>query len=309
MLLKKMIFFVLRRSKKIEVFLRCLFESNIKIKYVAQKIYKRRRLQKEIDINIGLEYKEKINSLEIKKGDILLVHSSMDGLAKLGLSPQELLDFLLDLVGETGTLVMPAYPKEVIDNNIYVYDVNKSIPSTGLLPFIFFKYYSNVERSSFPLNTLAAKGWEAKNIVQDNLKDVYSQGEYSSWKYCIERNMKILFLGVEACTCNTFIHYPEDILGESWPIKDFFIEKKFKIIQKNGEVIYKTIKERNPFWYRYFAMFYSGYWFSKNKYLYEYYINGVYLGLIKDTKKLAEEILTMAKNHEIFFAIPKKYWK
>lgn len=312
MLLKKIMFALLGHSQTFEVMLRCFFESNSLIKNYAQKIYKKKNKNKKNNTAPGAwnAYKETIINNGIQKGDIILVHSAMGSLSKLGISPKQMIDFLLELIGLEGTLVFPTYPvRKLIEENVYLYDVKKTDSWTGLLTSVFLNEYSDVKRSAFPLNTLAAKGKEADTIVKDNLKGEYSQGKYSSWQYCINRNMKILFLGVKACTCNTFIHYPEDILEKNWPIKDFFVQEKFKIIEADGQVTYKTIQERDLYWFRYFTMFYTGTWLKKNKYLEEYDVNGVYFGIIKETKKLAERIIDMAKNNEIFFKIPKKYWK
>lgn len=59
--------------------------------------------------NILSKFNEK-RSLNIKKGDILLVHSGMDGLESLGVDSTDIITFLKEIVGDSGTLVFPVYP-------------------------------------------------------------------------------------------------------------------------------------------------------------------------------------------------------
>lgn len=308
-----LIYKILEKNGNLEIVMRCAFERLAPIKGFALKIFnkdKNKNYRHEIKEGQWEKYKEQILKLGIVKGDILLVHSSIKGMGTLGVSAKEIIDFLLSIVGEKGTLVFPTYPDEknmLQENGKYYYDPLKEIPWTGKLPRVFLSY-PGVERSLFPHNTLAAKGKHAKIMMKDNLKANFSQGKYSSWDFCVKNNMKILYLGVKACTSCTIVHYPEDIMGESYPVKNWFKCDKY-LIKTGDKVVEKDIYIRKRYWFRYYKMFNTGYWMKKNGYLQEYDIDGAYIGFMDNVKNMCEELCDMTKKRKLLFGIPKKYMK
>lgn len=308
----KLILFVLERFPLLEVLVRCLLWKFPSIKQGISDAHTKDTSSRKKTYNLEKweEVKKTIIDYNIKRGDLLLVHSSMDGLSEIGISAKEIIDFLLDTVGEEGTLVFAAYPKcrQYDDQeDVLFYDPSRSISWTGMLPNVFCKY-KGVVRSEFPYNTLAAKGPLAEEMMKDNLKGDTSQGKYSSWKYCVDHHAKILYLGVSAALSCTMMNYPEDALEENWYVKDWYYEQKY-VIKKEGQLIEKTIKERHPEWYRFYAMFNSEYWMKKNGYLSSKEIDGVYIGVTEDMHELAERLLHEGMRKKSVYRIPKKYWK
>ena len=255
--------------------------------------------------------KKQIIGYGIKKGNLLLVHSSMDGLAACGVSAKEVIDFLIDLLGDSGTLVFAAYPKckPVTDeSDVLYYDSKRTMSWTGLMPNVFCRY-PNVIRSEYPYNSLAARGPLADEMIKNNLDDDLSQGPHSSWHYIVEHHAKILYIGVSAAMSCTMFNYPEDALGDNWYVKDWYNVQKYRIKKNNGEIIDKTIRERNPEWYRYYAMFSSEVWLKNNGFLKSSYVDGIYVGVTDDSYLLAKRLLNDACNHKSVYRIPRKYWK
>ena len=105
---------IMEQSGKAEVLLR-------KMATVAKPIKKKLRkaikgnLKSEIAIQRNDEkialLRNKLQNCGIKEGDIVLVHSSLDGLRSLGISTEELIDFILN-VFEHNTVVFATYPIE-----------------------------------------------------------------------------------------------------------------------------------------------------------------------------------------------------
>ena len=262
------------------------------------------------DSAIWENVKRRICGYSIEKGDILLVHSSMDGLAGTGVSAKEVIDFLLELVGEEGTLVFAAYPKckpYQEDKETLYYDPKRTLSWTGMLPNVFCKY-EGVVRSEFPYNTLAAKGKYAAEMMKDNLLDDTSQAKHSAWQFCVEHHAKILYLGVSAALSCTMMNYPEDALGEEWYVKDWYGTQKYAI-RHGDEILLKTIKERHSDWYRFYAMFHSEYWMIRNHFLLRDEIEGVYVGFTENMHGLAQELLRLGRQGKSVYRIPKKYRK
>lgn len=310
--MNKGVLYLLERMPILEISIRCFLWKHKGIKEFISNNFSLSASphKRNADSDVWENVKEQIAKYGIKKGDILLVHSSMDDLSKSGVGSTEVIDYLLDLVGKEGTLVFAAYPKckkySEEDGCLY-YDPQKTIAWTGLLPNIFCRY-DGVIRSPFPYNSLAAKGKYAEAMMKDNLLDDVSQGEHSSWKYCVEHHAKILFLGVSAALSCTMMNYPADALGDEWYIKNWHISTNYAI-KWGGEIIYKTILEQDPDWYRYYTMYYSEYWMRKNGFLHCTTIDNVYVGVCDDMYYLAEELIKQGKQCKSVFRVPRKYWK
>jgi aminoglycoside 3-N-acetyltransferase len=199
-------------------------------------------------------------------GDILLVHSTSDIYQRLGLSPAEAIQFLRDLVGETGTLAMPCFPIikgnpkgiDLFDDMKYTerltYDVNRSSPWTGILAKQLMQTPGSV-RSRNPINSMVALGPHAVDMMKHNIEaPCKPHGIGSSWHYCYMHNAKILLLNCDPGHTLTMVHVKEDTKGDKWPIplnkwyrkRDFFI--------KDGDFTKDiTVLERRATWNVFFA--------------------------------------------------------
>ena len=307
---------ILEKCPDIEIMIRCFLHKHVELKDKIQQnnglgISGNSEKNDSIVTESWIDVKKQIESYGVKKGDFLLVHSSMDGLAACGVSAKEVVDYLIDLLGNEGTLVFAAYPKckpDKEDPQVLYYDPKRTMSWTGLLPNVFCRY-QGVIRSEYPYNSLAARGHHAEEMMKGNLDDDLSQGTHSAWHYLVEHHAKILYLGVSAAMSCTMFNYPEDALGEQWYVKNWYNVQKYKIKRYDGSIVEKTIRERDPEWYRYYAMFYSEVWLKKNSFLRSSYVDGIYVGVTDDSCELAERLLDDARNHKSVYRIPRKYWK
>jgi aminoglycoside 3-N-acetyltransferase len=215
---------------------------------------------------------EAIKNLGVCEGDILIVHSAYGELRQFGLSPRDIIDNLKSLVGDQGTLVMPAIPifreepdaMDRFQNEFYkktfTYDVKKTRTWTGILPQTLMKMDGAI-RSRHPLNTIVALGYHAKELTHNNLTydGQTACGEGSSWAYCFSKNAKILMLGVDVVHSLTMIHVAEDLYENQWPVKDWYRNRQFRVIDNEFDKVV-TIRERHPKW----ALFYAERRFSRD---------------------------------------------
>jgi len=198
----------------------------------------------------------------VGEGSSLIVHSSYAGLECTGLSPEQIIDRLLELVGPTGTLAMPVIrkfkgePKSVdiltvnIDNLVFTYDVKWTPVVSGLLPFTLMKREDAVV-SHFPLNSMCAIGPLAKDIMEHNLDGEHPSphGANSAWKFCLDHNASICSIGTDLEHHNTMTHVAEEAFGDwYWSDKDWFRLRKFNIIDENEQSEFKEVLERKPQW-------------------------------------------------------------
>lgn len=245
-------------SPRLEILLRKVYWKNVTLlsryKPVRGKIVKS-KAEKAVDFNKVLDYLRMNN---VGKGSLIIVHSSYDALACTGLSPNQIIDALLGLIGDEGTLAMPVIRhfkedpspeivlKKCMSDIVSIYDVKKTLITTGLLPFVLMKKKGSVT-SRFPLNPMTAYGPLAIPMMEKNLQgDIASpHGINSSWKFCLDHNAFIIGLGLNSGFL-TLTHVFEEAISD-WPIKDWYRQRIFNIIDGDFQTT-KTVHERKPKW-------------------------------------------------------------
>lgn len=198
----------------------------------------------------------------IGEGSLLIVHSSYGELINTGLSPNDIINKLLDLIGPTGTLAMPVIRSYKEEPSIYdmlsfnyesiicKYDVKKTPVISGLLPYYMLKRKDSVV-SHHPLNPLCAIGPLAKQMMEHNIEgdSPSPHGPNSSWKFCHDHHAKIAFIGVDSEHYNTMIHVSDEALGNwRWTDEEWYQKRKFLLVDENNVQSEITIKERKPKW-------------------------------------------------------------
>lgn len=173
-----------------------------------------------------------LRKVGIKKGDILLVHSDSTPVFKL-YDPNSLvnpLDLLkrcfLDILGPTGTLVVPTFNYDFCKGKPYSH--KKSMSQVGM--FTNYILRDNASHRSFhPIFSFAAIGSDAKNICNNVSKS--SLGRGSVFHKLHKINTKIVFFNLDIESC-TFVHYVEESLSVNYRfLKNF----KGKVKKENIE--------------------------------------------------------------------------
>ena len=297
-------------SPIIEIIVRTIYYSNIKfLKRYAYfyrvnpylKLPKRKTSEKKRDTtkqdldNIFKMLSEKY----ISKGDLVLLHCSYRNIKNAGYSPNEFIDLLLNIIGKEGTLAMSARPDFDInldsfmrnekDQNLYHYDPKKTKSNTGIVAEMLLKKDGSI-RSDHPINSMVAYGPLASHIMKNNLIDENSlaHGINSSWYKCVLNKAKVLAIGVELVQSSTVTHCHEDVLVDKWPVKNWYITKKYKII-KNDKSKILDLKERAPKWLLNYA----------ERTIYKDFINNKILHCY-DFKGLSVEIAEAEKMYDFF---------
>lgn len=207
-----------------------------------------------------VDFEEIISFLEscgIGKGDLVVMHSSYGNLKPTSLDNVQIIERLLDLVGEKGTLAAPVIrhyaeervltPKELMRDGLSnikcVYDVDNTPITSGVLGITLMKHKGSYT-SQFPLNPLTAVGYHAKNMMQHNMeKDGQSaHGEGSCWKYCADNNAYVIYLGIDFGHHITMQQVFNEAYIENTP-PEFFIKRPFTIVA-DGESHDFTVRER-----------------------------------------------------------------
>lgn len=202
----------------------------------------------------------------LRQGDILIVHSSGRSLRPFGLSADAVIEKLLNACGQTGTVAMPAIRTFTADGDSWrrmhsedhlpdlEYDVRHTPVWTGVLPRTLMRRRDAVI-SRHPINSMVAVGSRAHEMMARNLEGNQPTGcgPQSSWKYCVDHDALIAFVGVDAAHNMTAIHVAEDAWESCWArAADWYRVRRCKVIDDGGEQVV-FVRERRPRWAMYYA--------------------------------------------------------
>jgi len=216
---------------------------------------RRRRVRPAAQVADRRQLKQFLKQVGVTEGALVMAHTSVSGL-KLTEGPgqgqacsvpvsvaKQLVDDLLELVGETGTLVMPTHARYQSEDEyglhadpqrLLKYDPEKTPCNVGLANELFWRR-KGVQRSLHPYNMLAACGPLAAELLRDNLNELkpLPHGVHSGYYRFCQRGGLVVSIGVPLGPYLTLIHVAEEARDEDWSIKDFFEERRY-VVRING---------------------------------------------------------------------------
>lgn len=188
-----------------------------------------------------------INSFEqvgISDGDTVMVHSSLISLGLLkdykpAEQPSVIMNCLLDILGEFGTLVAPAFNFDFCNGEPYSVS-NTPSKKMGVLSESIRKHPSAL-RSSHPMQSVVAIGSLAKKITDPDTSSAFSDG--GSFDLMIRNHAKILLLGVplQAASLIHWVEKQKEVPYRYW--KNFtgtWISSRGKAVEKTYSLFVKS---------------------------------------------------------------------
>lgn len=170
--------------------------------------------------------RQDLERLGVERGSVLMVHSSLSSMGwVLGGAPT-VVRALLDVIGEDGTLVMPAatphcgdpadwpeprLPETWIESareHLPVFDPATTSTAMGAIPEAF-RTWPGTLRSGHPLESVCARGPSAERITGAHPL-AFSEGPDGPFGRLHELDCRILLLGVGFNRC-TALHYAESL--------------------------------------------------------------------------------------------------
>ncbi|WP_066889538.1 aminoglycoside N(3)-acetyltransferase [Clostridium nigeriense] len=201
-----------------------------------------------------------LQEVGIKNGQNIIVHTSMKSLGFVCGGPQIIIEALIDLVGDTGTIVMPTQtwknmdpeygvhweePKEwwdIIRDNWPAYD--KDITPTNAMGAVaeMFRHWPGAVRSDHPVRSFAAWGKNAHYLINNhNLSDIFGESSPIGKLYNLDGYVLLLGTGYDK---NTSIH-----------LADVRASYQSKHMEKNSCAM---IKDGNRQWVTYTTLYVDG---------------------------------------------------
>ena len=193
-----------------------------------------------------LFYKEKFNATDLislmqnmglQKGSVVFIHSSMTEFYNYTGTAKELIDKIIEAIGENGTLMMPAYPKnkEIFDNEVD-FDVLNSPSGAGYLTETFRKY-PGVKRSINIQHSVCAYGKLADEFVSEHHRSLTAWDQFSPYYKMSQIHTLIFSFGLPYFL-GTVIHCTDSILRTKYRYFQLFFRKKseFKFRDSEGRI-------------------------------------------------------------------------
>ncbi|MCX7916958.1 MAG: AAC(3) family N-acetyltransferase, partial [bacterium] len=171
------------------------------------------------------DIKRDLQKLGIKKGDKIIVHSSLSSIGYVIGGAKTVCESIMEVIKEEGVLIMPSFNHGLIfKDKISTYFSPVETPTiNGSIPDTFWKM-KGVYRSLDPTHSFAVWGKNAKEYVKYHHKGL-TMGKFSPLYFLEKEGGKIVL--IDTFTANTFHHVVEmtnDVpcLGkrtESFPVK------------------------------------------------------------------------------------------
>jgi aminoglycoside 3-N-acetyltransferase len=176
-----------------------------------------------------------LRELGLYTGCNVLVHSSLSSFGHVAGGADTVIDALLDVVGESGTVIVPTLTgsERLSADNPPVFDPVNSPCWTGRIPETF-RQRSSAIRSLHPTHSVAAIGANATMLTQDHLDSVTPCDMLSPYgKLPTLPDSFILLIGVTHIS-NTTFHHVEEITGVDYHMQPELV--KAKIIVEGREI-------------------------------------------------------------------------
>ena len=163
------------------------------------------------------QLKRDLRLLGIKSGDTVLVHSSYKSLGGIEGGAEAFFSAFFELLGEEGTLVLPALSYDSVTRDNPIFDIDGSPSCVGYLSEYFRTRVSGVKRSIHATHSCCALGKNAELLTSGHEKDSTPVGENSPFAKLPSVGGKILMLGCKTGH-NTSMHGVEETVENPYCI-------------------------------------------------------------------------------------------
>ena len=149
-----------------------------------QKIIYKRSFSKD-------ELRTALHKVGVNEGTVLMVHCSWRKFYNFEGKPEDVIELLKELIGDSGTLLMPSY-----GSDLSYFDVNNTVSDAGVLSEVF-RVMPSTLRGQTSHFAICGYGTKVHEILDDNINSRYGFDEKSAYyKFSQLPNAKVLFLGL-----------------------------------------------------------------------------------------------------------------
>lgn len=184
-----------------------------------------------------------INKMRIKKGDHLFIHGSMD-MINTDLSPLKILEIILDLVGEDGSISAPTFIKYSSKEWMQMdkkFDIKRTPSGMGIFSERV-RRHKLAKRSLHPTKSVSTIGNISDEVLNEHHLDIYQFGSKSPFIKLLDYDVKFIGLGAPMSYLS-MVHAIEDIYPDEYPkkINEDKIYEKICLDENKNEVVVQTL--------------------------------------------------------------------
>jgi aminoglycoside 3-N-acetyltransferase len=243
------------------------------------------------DIELGLK------ELGIKKGDTILIHSSLKSFGTVKNGADTVVDAFLSVLGDEGTLIVPTLTGKHTDSPVSppYFDICASKSWTGKIPETV-RLRQDAKRSLHPTHSVSAIGGRRDEIVASHENGNSPCDEHSPYyKNCIWGGY-ILLIGVDQ-ESNTTIHCCEEIAKVPYHLQTSLTDIRVEGYDHNEVTVRNYLHDWNKpaTDFMYLESFLESRGVMKKK-----KIGGSLIRLI-DASGMLEETVKLLKHNPLFF--------
>jgi aminoglycoside 3-N-acetyltransferase len=175
---------------------------------------------------------EDLAALGVRKGDVLLVHSSLKSLGRPECTPQIVIEGLLAALGSKGTLLLPALSYATVGpmQKNMTFDLVNTPSCVGAIPEWFRTSFPGVRRSVHPTHSVCVVGARAAEMIEGHQLDTTPCGPHSAFHRLPKVGGKLLMLGC-GLRPNTSMHAIEELAQPPRFLGDLY---EYQIILPGG---------------------------------------------------------------------------
>jgi aminoglycoside 3-N-acetyltransferase len=191
----------------------------------------------------GARLKASLRAAGVEESDTLMVHANFEPDSGFRGAPLDLVNALVELVGEKGTLSMVSIPFRGTAFGYLVlnktFNVRKTISMMGLVTELFRRREGTL-RSLHPTHPVLAFGKNAAWLVADHETCLFPCGAGSPFEKLRKLHGKIVFFDVSFGAI-TFYHYVEDVVKDRLPFP-VYDERLFSVSAVDASGASRTIR-------------------------------------------------------------------
>ena len=198
-----------------------LKHSSLVVLYEVSIFGRARKLARRFFSYTPMQLENTLKTMGITAGDTVLMHSAFRVLNGFEGTPDQVIACVLNVIGESGNLVMVSLPYRG-STAAYLqagvpFDVQHTMSAMGVITEIF-RHTPGVVRSLNPAHPILACGPAAPWLIADHEHTMYSCGKGSPFEKLVHLQAKALFFDVSLRRM-TFFHYVEDLFQDTLPVK------------------------------------------------------------------------------------------
>jgi len=181
--------------------------------------------------------------------DVVLVHSSLSRIGHLKDGPKTFVDALKNVVGDSGTILMPTSPNAVYQLDYIrqnkTFDVLNTPSKTGKITE-YFRTLPGSKRSLHPTEPVSGIGANVDYFIGEHFGELTPYTSKSPFYKVSEKGGKILYVGVTLSMAGTNLHTLEDAVDFKFPV---YVDEIFdvEVIDENGKKHLVKTKIHDPF--------------------------------------------------------------